>query len=104
MERALPLLTRYFEDSEEASRTWGDRLGIDVHDRVSLPNLLVRHALRRNGSGPVLISSTRVDRVRSAARQAGGEEDASSALGEFDAMSDLADEIRLVYPRWEVAR
>ncbi len=58
MERALPMLTHYFDHSEEASRTWGDRLGIDVHDLVSLPNLLVRHALRRNRTGPVLVSST----------------------------------------------
>jgi D-threo-aldose 1-dehydrogenase len=104
MERALPLLTHYFGQSEEASRTWGDRLRIDVHDRVSLPNLLVRHALRRNRFGPVLISSTRAERIRSAAAQAGAEEDASSAVDEFDAVRHLADEVRLVYPTLRVAR
>jgi D-threo-aldose 1-dehydrogenase len=103
MERALPLLTHYFGESEETARAWGDRLGIDVSDRVGLPNLLVRQALRRNGSGPVLFSSTRADRVRSAATQAVGEEDASSAV-EFSAMNELAAEVRLRHPDLGVAR
>jgi D-threo-aldose 1-dehydrogenase len=103
MERALPLLTHYFEQSEEASRRWSDRLGIDVRDRISLPNLLVRHALRRNTWGPVLVSSTRMDRVRSAATQAGGVEDSSFARNESHAVSSLAEEMRLAYPTLRVA-
>lgn len=103
MERALPLLNDYFGRSEEAARTWGDRLGFDVCDRVSLPNLLVRQALRRNKFGPVLISSTRADRVRSAAAQAGGGEDASSFVDESDAVGELAEVVQRAYPALRVA-
>jgi hypothetical protein len=71
MERTLPAIRNYLERlSEDRQQSWSNRLGMDLTDGNSLPNLLLRNALYRNRTGPVLFSSTRIDRVSAAAEQA----------------------------------
>jgi hypothetical protein len=71
IERALPAIRSYLERlSEDRQHSWSSRLGTDITVGNGLPNLLLRNALTRNRTGPVLFSSTRTDRVSVAAEQA----------------------------------
>ncbi len=101
-ERALPLLNDYFQTSPHERRLWSDRLGFDVSDGSSIPNLLVRHALDRNKSGPVLFSSTQSDRVRAAASQGEIKQDPSAVNEESSALMDLAALLKQAYPRMRI--
>ena len=98
-ERALPLLNDYFQRSPEERRVWSGRLGFDVSDGISLPNLLVRHALHRNKSGPVLFSSTRPERVRAAVSQGDINQDPAAEEEESSALTELAALLKQAYPR-----
>lgn len=96
MERALPAVRRYLDQFPNDSHTWSRRLGVDLNDETSLPNLLVRQALRRNPYGPVLFSSTRSDRIRSAASQAEQvDHDSSLAADEVRTVNELATAVNL---------
>ena len=60
--RALPASRRYLARSPGASRTWSERLGMDLAEESSLPRMLLNVALRRNVAGPVLFTTTRPER------------------------------------------
>jgi D-threo-aldose 1-dehydrogenase len=94
MERALPSLTGYFERSSAERVAWSGRLGFDVGGPGALAGLLLRQALHRNPSGPVLFSSTRPDRVRDAARLAGVPDDPAAMSAEADVVGDLTVAVR----------
>jgi D-threo-aldose 1-dehydrogenase len=90
LERTLPAIRSYLERlSEDQQLSWGTRLGIDLADGSSLANLLLRNALHRNPTGPVLFGSTRVDRVSAAAEQAGEAYPASLREEEVEALAAL---------------
>ena len=63
--RALPAL-REFLDRPGAAVQWSERLGVDLTAYGALPALLLRYAVRRNPTGPVLFTSTRVGHIREA--------------------------------------
>ena len=89
MERALPALTAHFIDSSEECDLWSNRFGFDVAQRGALPNLLVRQAIYRNQTGPVLYSSTRPERVIEAARQADLPKTVAALADEAQILKDL---------------
>ena len=92
MEGALPSLRRYFDRSDSERATWSARLGFDVLGPEALAHLLLRQAIYRNQTGPVLFSSTRIDRVRGAAALAEG--DPSAMRDEALAVDELTVTIR----------
>jgi D-threo-aldose 1-dehydrogenase len=94
MERALPSLTAYLERSVSERVAWNARLGFDVVESDALAHLLLRQALHRNRSGPVLFSSTLPDRVRDAATLAGAARDPAAMRAEADVVGDLAEAVR----------
>jgi D-threo-aldose 1-dehydrogenase len=94
MERALPSLTAYFERSPAERVAWSGRLGFDAGGPGALAGLLLRQALHRNPSGPVLFSSTREDRVRDAARMAAVARDPAAMSAEADVVGDLTAAVR----------
>jgi D-threo-aldose 1-dehydrogenase len=94
MERALPLLIAYFERSDSERVAWSTRLGFDVVGPDALAHLLIRQALHRNHSGPVLFSSTRLDRVRDVATLADTVRDQVAMRAEAHTVSNLAVAIR----------
>lgn len=92
LERALPAIREFLQAESGRCATWSRRLGTDVNDDSVLAQLLVREAIDRATSGPVLFTSTRVDRVLAAATTA----DAPSASDpeRAAALVDLADAVR----------
>ena len=90
MERALPSLIAYFDQSETERVAWSNRLAFDVAVPGALAHLLLRQALHRNQTGPVLFSSTRPDRVREAATMTGAPRDGATMEVEASVLSDLA--------------
>ena len=90
IERALPILQRYFHQFPDERVPWSERLGLDLQDESCLPTLLLREALRRNPCGPVLFGSTRADRILAAADLASKDlpmptEENAESLGELAA-------------------
>ena len=94
LERALPSLAAYFDSSVAEQVAWGERLGFDVLEPDALAHLLVRQALHRNRSGPVLFSSTRADRVRDVAMLAPAKHDLEAMGAEANVVHDLALAVR----------
>lgn len=94
IERALPSLVAYFEYSDSERVAWSTRLGFDVFAPDALAHLLLRQALFRNRSGPVLFSSTRSDRVRDIAMLAESARDPGAMAAEAGVVGDLALAIR----------
>jgi hypothetical protein len=94
MERALPKLTAYLEKSVSERVAWNARLGFDVAGSDALAHLLLRQALHRNRSGPVLFSSTLPDRVRDAATHAVASCDPEAMRVEAVVVGDLAEAVR----------
>ena len=99
--RALPVLRKFFLQFPEERDAWNTRIGHDLGDTTALPMLLIREALRRNTTGSVLISSTRLDRVRVAVANADCANDASAAE-ESKAMRQLAFTVSSTYPQLAV--
>jgi len=92
--RTLPLLRRFLAQSPDASRTWSERLGMDLAEESTLPKMLLSAALHRNPAGPVLFSTTRPERARVAAdaatRSAGLSETELTTFSEFAAAARRA--------------
>ena len=101
MERSLLTICRYLdESSEEGLKFWGDQFGFDLTNGRSLPDLLLRTALRRNDTGPVLFSSTRVDRVFAAAEQAIANQSSPLMQHEAEVLSALVAAVKNSDPQW----
>jgi len=96
LEHSLPLLRRFFAEHPVERRVWRDRLDLDVEDTSSVVALLLREAIRRNTTGPVLFSSSRTDRVRAAAA-AVSEARRLSSPEESQAIRELALAVRGAY-------
>lgn len=65
--RALPrILERVRADAAER-RQWSDAVGCDCGSADAVASLLLADALAASGNGPVIFSSTRVDRIEHAA-------------------------------------
>jgi len=90
MERVLPVLAANVAQSAVERSLWSERFGFDVGAPGALPALLIRQALSRNRSGPVLYGSTRPDRVAEAAKQAASEQTPESMAREGDLLHELA--------------
>jgi len=100
IERALPILQRYFDQFPDQRVRWSERLGLDLQDESSLPTLLLREALRRNPCGPVLFGSTRADRILAAADLA-SEDLAMPAQGNTAMLGELAAAARHTHPGFD---
>jgi D-threo-aldose 1-dehydrogenase len=74
----LGLVQQFFSERPTERQFWSNRLETDLDDPQNLPVLLLRHAIARNSTGPVLFSSTVPARVRLGATAA---DPASTALG-----------------------
>jgi D-threo-aldose 1-dehydrogenase len=61
---ALARILAYLTSHPERRPQWYDSIGIDCASSDALASLLLRDALRANGSGVVLYSTTRLDRLR----------------------------------------
>lgn len=70
LSRALPLIRRFLAESPDCWRAWSDRLGADLTQEATLPTMLLSAALWRNPVGPVLFTTTRLERVGVAAAAA----------------------------------
>lgn len=92
--RALPSLIAYFERSSSERVAWSGRLGFDVLGTGALADLLLRQALFRNRSGPVLFSSTQTARIRNAAGLAYAARDPTALEEEAKTVGDLAAAVR----------
>jgi hypothetical protein len=97
LERALPLMRRFFAQVPDEAAQWSDRLGLGGPNGSALPDLLLRHALGQNGSGPVLFSSTRIERVEGAVR-ATEDRAAGQDAEESDQLGQLAARVRATFP------
>lgn len=91
---ALPILRRFLTQFPDTSRTWSERLGMDLAEESTLPKMLLSAALQRNLAGPVLFSTTRPERARVAAdattRSAGLSETELTTISEFAAAARRA--------------
>jgi D-threo-aldose 1-dehydrogenase len=83
--RALPMVRRFFESTAGAAETWSGRMGFDVRDGSKLADALLQAAVRRNLNGPVLVSTSRTERIRSAvsAVAASSDEQAEGTIREL---------------------
>jgi D-threo-aldose 1-dehydrogenase len=59
----LGRLGRYLADQPAVRSQWADELGADFADERSLAVLMLQYAVRTNGRGPVLFSSTRPEHI-----------------------------------------
>ncbi len=91
--RALPALSNFFSEDLQTARTWGERLNFDVERTDSVTAMLLREALRRNRSNPVLFTTTRQERLEGAAR-AVADYDGPSFAHEHMAVVELAAALR----------
>ncbi len=98
LERALPIFRRFFDTFPEQRSAWSERLGLDGAEGT-LGELLVRDALHRQCSGPVLFTSSRIDRVRAAGHQA-ELVTGSGRAGESAGVAELVSLIRDRFPEW----
>ncbi len=95
--RALPALRSYFSDDPSEAKVWSDRLGFDVGRSEHVSTMLLREALRRNRSEPVLFTTTRHERLAHAV--AGIDDYAAAAFAhEHDAVVTLAAAVRARTP------
>jgi D-threo-aldose 1-dehydrogenase len=72
--------------------SWNEMSGCDLTEPGNLVSLLLRQAVSRNTSGPVVFSTTRADRLEVAVRAVQTEQSESEGL----VMRHLADALRLV--------
>ena len=99
VERTLPTLLAYFEKSDTQRVAWSARFDFDVLGPNALAHLLLRQALHRNRSGPVLFSSTRPDRVRDVGAIVRSARDPQEMQIEANVLTDLVAAIRLFRER-----
>src|SRR5665213_3014944 len=71
---ALPRVLAHITANKERTREWSDAVGADCADPHTIVALLLKDALRANGRGTVLYSTTRAARVRDAVALAGSDE------------------------------
>ena len=81
----------------EHPKVWSDRLGFDVGRSEEVSAMLLREALRRNRSEPVLFTTTRIGRLAGAVEGVDGYAAAASAH-EHDALVALAAAVRARTP------
>jgi D-threo-aldose 1-dehydrogenase len=93
--RAIPAFQRFFDNSHDNLKLWGERLGMDLAVESALPRLLLSVALQRNTAGPVLFTTTRPERVVVAA---GVTENPVLSASETAAFSELAAKVRATFP------
>src|SRR5664280_1209363 len=67
LRRPLPLLKLFFAEPDNR-RMWNERLGCDTGETGNLVQLLIRDAIRRNSTGPVIFTSTQRANVSVAAK------------------------------------
>lgn len=70
---ALKVLVAWLDQQPERRDAWSRELGVDCGDRNNLAGLLQAGSHARNRRGIVLFSSKNADRIKQAARVAGGE-------------------------------
>ena len=75
--RALPRILAHVRADESTRRRWSESLGADCADAGVVASLLLREAIHRDPSGPVLFGTIHADRIADAARAADGPSDAS---------------------------
>ena len=94
--RALPILHQFLVRSPSALDTWSAALEEDLTKESTLPQMLLRMALRRNTTGPVLFTTTQPDRgyAASEAIRSGTLTDAQAAV-----LNDLACVARILFQR-----
>jgi D-threo-aldose 1-dehydrogenase len=66
--RALPRILTHVRSDPLVRRRWGEAVGADCGDAGVVAPLLLRDAMRENGRGAVLFSTTRRERVAGAVR------------------------------------
>jgi D-threo-aldose 1-dehydrogenase len=76
--RALPRILAHVRADESTRRRWSDAVGADCADAEVVAPLLLRDALDRDRSGPVLFGTIHTGRIEAAARAASGPLDAAS--------------------------
>jgi D-threo-aldose 1-dehydrogenase len=94
--RALPILRRFLTSTPGAADIWSERLGADLTEEANLPKMLLSIALQRNAAGPVLFTTTRVERTLQAAELT--TPNIKIRDSRATAFSSLAAEVRLAYP------
>jgi D-threo-aldose 1-dehydrogenase len=94
--RALPILRRFLARSPGSLDMWSERFGMDLGMESNLPRILLSTALRRNGDGLVLFSTTRPERAQVAAEAAA--QSAALSDAEVATLSEFVSAIRLSYP------
>lgn len=80
---AMPVLARWLDERPEQQSAWSKELGVDCADKGNLAMLLQASSHARNHNGIVLFSSKNADRIRQAARVAGGEVFSSEQVERF---------------------
>jgi D-threo-aldose 1-dehydrogenase len=63
----LPKILAHVTSNKELTQQWNDAVGADCTDPHTVVGFLLRDAVRANGRGTVLYSTTRAERIRSAA-------------------------------------
>lgn len=88
---ALSIVGAWLEERPATRRAWSEELGVDCGDREVLAGLLQASSHARNPDGIVLFSTKQADRIRRAARVAGGDVFSSQQVSMF---LELTNEVR----------
>jgi aryl-alcohol dehydrogenase-like predicted oxidoreductase len=80
---ALPILAKWLDERPEQQTAWSKKLGVDCTDKGNLAMLLQAGSHARNHKGIVLFSSKSAQRIKQAARVAGGEVFSSGQVERF---------------------
>jgi D-threo-aldose 1-dehydrogenase len=81
---ALPKILAHVNSNKERTQQWSDAVGADCTDPHTIVGFLLRDALRANGRGTVLYSTTQAARIRDAvALFSTGAHTPDTALDEF---------------------
>lgn len=95
--RPLGAIRRFLRDPAQRLAQWSDRVGTDLGRPDALPGLLLREALRRNGGGPVLFTSTKTGHIRAAA-DAVAYADPTATAHEIAGLAELVAAVRRCEP------
>jgi len=87
---ALPVLAKWLYEQPEKQSAWSKELGLDCADKGNLAMLLQAGSHARNHNGIVLFSSKNAQRIKQAARVAGGEVFSS---GQVEKFLELTEEV-----------
>ena len=97
LSHALPAIQEHLSSRAGATRRWSDAIDCDLDAVDTLANLLLGYCLRANPGGVILFSTTRRQRLRSAARCVDG--DSRIPDPALDAFLELvAREVRMDAP------